>query len=136
MTLCSSCTYYFSLGFLIYLKSNNNLKYGARRLMGSRIIESAAYCNQNLLAHLYLSSTQNTSVNWIIQLLLSLFCWTKVILLSGGHCTTFLLMLFLKMTTLKSKKIEKVWKPCKPLITATKWEHLTAFFNNDVNIFH
>ncbi len=67
----------------IFLES----KYSARRLIGSRIIESAAYCNQKLLAHLFLNSTQNTSVNWIIRLLLSLLCWPKVILLSGGHCS-------------------------------------------------
>jgi hypothetical protein len=65
--------------------------YNARRLIGSRIIESAAYCNQKLLAHLYLNSTQNTSLNWIIRLLLSLLCWLKVILLSGGHCISIYL---------------------------------------------
>ncbi len=54
--------------------------------MGSRIIESAAYCYQILLAHLYTHSAQNTSVNWIIRLSLSLWCRPKVILLSGGHC--------------------------------------------------
>ncbi len=63
-------------------------KYSARRLIGSRLIESAAYCNQILMAPLYFSNTQNTSVNWIIRLLLSLLCWPKVILLSGGHCST------------------------------------------------
>ena len=60
--------------------------YSARRLIGSRIIESAAYSNQILLVPLYLNSTQNTSVNWIIRLMLSLLCWPKAILLSGGHC--------------------------------------------------
>jgi hypothetical protein len=30
--------------------------YSARRLMGSRIIESHAYCNQMLLAPLYINS--------------------------------------------------------------------------------
>ena len=69
-------------------------KYSARRLIGSRIIESAAYCNQKLLAHLYLNSTQNTSVNWIIRLLLSLVCRPKVILLSGGHCISKYSLLF------------------------------------------
>ncbi len=34
-----------------------------RSLIGSRIIESAAYCNQTLMALLYLYSTQSTSVN-------------------------------------------------------------------------
>ena len=43
-----------------------------------RILESAAFS-------LYLDSTQNTSVNQTIRLLLSLLCWTKVILLSCGH---------------------------------------------------
>ncbi len=61
--------------------------YSARRLMGSRIIESAAYCNHILLAQLHKNSAQNTSVNCIIRLLLSLLCRPKVILLSGGHCT-------------------------------------------------
>ncbi len=63
--------------------------YSARRLMGSRIIESAAYCNQILLAKVYINRAQNTSVNWIIRLLLSLLCQPKVILLSGGHCNYF-----------------------------------------------
>ncbi len=53
--------------------------------MGSRLIESAAYCNQIWLAQLYINSAQNTSVNWNIRLLLSLLCRPKVILLSGGH---------------------------------------------------
>ncbi len=53
---------------------------------GSRLIESAAYCNQILLAPLCINSTQNTSVNWIIRLLLSFLYQPKVILLSGEHC--------------------------------------------------
>jgi hypothetical protein len=61
--------------------------YSVRRLIGSRIIESSAYCNQIFLVPLYLNSTQNTSVNWISWLLLSFLCWPKVILLSGGHCS-------------------------------------------------
>ncbi len=51
--------------------------------MGSRIIESATYYNQILLAQL---RAQSISVNWIIRFLLSLICLPKVILLSGGHC--------------------------------------------------
>ena len=35
---------------------------------------------------IYMNSTQKTSVNWIIRVMSSLFCWPKVILLSGGHC--------------------------------------------------
>ncbi len=66
---------------------NRKTGYSARRLIGSGIIESATYCNHKMRAHLYLNSTQNTSVNWIIGLLLLLLCWAKVILLSGGHCT-------------------------------------------------
>jgi hypothetical protein len=62
------------------------VKYSAKRLIRSQIIESAAYYKK-LLAHLYLNSIQNTSFNWIIRLLLSLLSWPKVILLSGGHCT-------------------------------------------------
>jgi hypothetical protein len=38
-------------------------KYSSRRLIVSRIIESAAFCYQTLLDHLYLDSTQNTSIN-------------------------------------------------------------------------
>jgi hypothetical protein len=63
----------------------SHFKYSARRLIGSRFIESAAYCNQKLLALLYNNSTQKTLVNWIIRLLLSLLCRPKVIL-CGGHC--------------------------------------------------
>jgi hypothetical protein len=37
--------------------------YSTRRLMGSRLIESAAYCNQILLAQQGINSAQNTSVN-------------------------------------------------------------------------
>ncbi len=51
-------------------------EYSARRLMGSGIIESAAYCNQISLTQVYIN----------IRLMLSLSCWPKVILLSGGHC--------------------------------------------------
>jgi len=46
--------------------------YCARCLIGSQIIESDAYCNQIMLVPLYLNSTQNALVNWIIRLLLSL----------------------------------------------------------------
>ncbi len=38
-------------------------QYSARRLMESRIIESAAYCNQILPAQLYIDRAQNTPVN-------------------------------------------------------------------------
>jgi hypothetical protein len=58
--------------------------------MGSRIIESAACCNQILSAQLYISRAQITSVNWIIRLLVSLLCRPKMIPLSGGHCTKLL----------------------------------------------
>ena len=64
-------------------------KYSYRRLIRSRIIISAAYCNQILLVPLYLNSTQNTLVDCISWLLLSLLCWHKLILLSGGHCSIF-----------------------------------------------
>jgi hypothetical protein len=36
-----------------------NCKYSARRLIGSRTIESAAYCNKKLLAHLIYILTVN-----------------------------------------------------------------------------
>ena len=57
-------------------------------LTGSRIIESATYCNQILQAPSYKNNIQKTSFNWIIRLLLSLLCWPKVILLSGRHCSS------------------------------------------------
>ena len=60
------------------------LQYSAHSVIGSRLIESAAYCNQILLVVLYLSSTQKT-INFIVRLMLSLLCWPKLILLSGGH---------------------------------------------------
>jgi hypothetical protein len=37
--------------------------YSARRLMGSRIIESAAYWNQISLAQVHINRAQNTTVN-------------------------------------------------------------------------
>ena len=58
-------------------------------LIGSRVMEPAAYCNQIMLVPFYTNSTQKASVNWIIRLLLSLLYWPKVILLSGGHCSCF-----------------------------------------------
>ena len=78
-----------AIEYVLYLKSMGlQITHGSKlsRLIGSRIIESAAYCNQILLVSLYLNSTQNTSFNWIIWLLLSLLCWPEVILLSDGHC--------------------------------------------------
>jgi hypothetical protein len=64
----------------IYLKT----LFSVQCLIGYRIIESATYCYQIVLAQLHKNSTQNTSVNCIIRILLSLFCRPKVILLSGG----------------------------------------------------
>ncbi len=46
------------------------------------------YCDQILLSQLCINSAQNTPGNWIIQLLLSLLCQPKVILLSCGHCSS------------------------------------------------
>ena len=60
-------------------------QYRACRLIGSRIIESAAYSNQILLVQSYPNSAHKTSVNWIIRLMLSLLCWPKMILLSSGQ---------------------------------------------------
>jgi hypothetical protein len=45
------------------MKISKTQKYSARRLIGSRIIESTAYCDQKSLAHLYLNNRQNTSLN-------------------------------------------------------------------------
>jgi hypothetical protein len=52
--------YYYFVGLIKVLISVLLVQF--HRLIGSRIIESAAYCNQKLLAHLYLNSKQNTSV--------------------------------------------------------------------------
>ncbi len=84
--------------------------YSARRLMGSQLIESAAYCNQILLAQQYINSAQNTSVNWIIWLLLSLLSPPKVILLSGGHFTSMLhtfLSIFTNMAAMMGGNLSK-----------------------------
>ena len=56
------------VGFWKYLPCflnvyGNHNNYSACHLIGSRIIESAAYCKQILLVPLFLNSTQNTSVN-------------------------------------------------------------------------
>jgi hypothetical protein len=72
--------------FLPKLYSSMLKYYSADWLMWSRLIKLAAYCNQILLAKLCINRAQNTSVNWIIRLLLSFLCWLKVILLNGGHC--------------------------------------------------
>jgi len=64
-------------------------EYSAHRLIGSRIIESVAYCNQIMLVPLYLQRKQNMLGNWIISLLLSLLGWPKVILLSGHNVLIF-----------------------------------------------
>ncbi len=45
--------------------------------MVSRMIESAAYCNQMLLAQLFMNSAQNKSVIWIIRLFLLAFMLTQ-----------------------------------------------------------
>ena len=46
------------------------------------------YCNHILLVPFFLNSAQKNVNNWIIRLMLSLLCCPKVILLSGGHCST------------------------------------------------
>ena len=62
--------------------------YSTGRLIGSLVIESADYCNHTLLApnKLYQNSAHKRLGIWIIRLMLSLLCWPKVILLSGGPC--------------------------------------------------
>ncbi len=70
--------------------------YRARRLIGTRIIITVAYCNQILQAQLYINSAQNMSVNCIIWLLLPLLCQHKVILLNGGHCITSSVVIIFK----------------------------------------
>jgi len=83
---CSSITFHLTFKLIKNFLFSNDSLYSAHRLTGLQTTESAAYSNHKLMALLYLNSTQNTSVNWIIRLLLSLSCWSKVILLSDGHC--------------------------------------------------
>ncbi len=64
--------------------------YSVRRLVRSRIIESTADCYQKLLVPIFLNSPQNTSLKWIIWLLLSFLRWPKVILLSDGNCIKYI----------------------------------------------
>ena len=104
----------------------NLLHYSAHRLIGSRILESVAYCNQILLAPLYLNSTQNTLVNWIIGLLLSLQCWPKVILLSGGHYLQFKTG-FRVITWWPSDKMSKQRSKCP---TSTSWQARPSCLRN------
>ncbi len=92
---------------LRYLTHHCSSIYSARRLIGSRIIESAAYCNQILLDPLYINSSQNTSVDWIIRVLLSLLGRPKVILLSGGHCSSDFLSSMFSDSTFSSFSLEK-----------------------------
>ncbi len=54
------------------------LKYSAHRLIGSRIIESAAFCNQILLAQIYLQYIKQ-SLNWIILL------WPSILLAAQSN---------------------------------------------------
>ncbi len=71
-------------GSCILLKRDGRVP--ARLLIWSRVIESATNCNQTLLSLLNLNSTQNTLVNWIIRLFVSLLGRPKVIIFSGGQC--------------------------------------------------
>ncbi len=57
--------------------------YSALTFIGSRIIESAAYCTQKLLVHLYLNSTQNPSVSLVIVIT---FMLTQSDFIKRGHC--------------------------------------------------
>ncbi len=78
--------------------------YSVCHLIGSRIIESATYFNQISVAPLLINNTQNSLVNRIIRLLLSLLCRPKVILLSDGHCITNIFL------------IDKIWKLLHPVL--------------------
>ncbi len=112
------------------LNQSNISIYSARRLIGSRIIESAAYCDQIELAPLFINSTQNTSVNWIIRLLLSLLCQPKVILLSGGHCIKNIHWGFVIRTKKGLRRSEnhfKRYKVCEQNIL------MTYFSQNELN---
>ena len=92
------------------------LQFSARRLIGSRIIESVAYCN--LIAGLIIPKEYiKTSVSWIVRLMLSLLCWPKVILLSDGHCICIILSILLARICLFIKLIKRelkyISKPCR-----------------------
>jgi hypothetical protein len=97
--------------FLILLNQSRKINdHNACRFIGSRIIDSTAYCNLKLMAPLCINSTQNMSFNWIIRLLISLLCRPKVILISGGHC--ILIISFLTVFTIKNqiRKTFENWK--------------------------
>ncbi len=124
------------------MSNSYNSSYSARRLMGSRrIVDSAAYCNQILLAQICINSTQNTSVNWIIRLLLSLSCRPKVILLSGGHCISECVS-SLSPSTLKSHMkwsalnwLRKSNSMCIQLMTPSKSE-APPWIRNEHQLLH
>ncbi len=59
--------------------------------IGSQLKVSAAHCDQILLIPLYLKRAQNTSIIWIIRLLLSLKYRPKVILLRGGYYNKYII---------------------------------------------
>ncbi len=61
------------------------LMYSARRLIGSRIIESAAYCNHILMAPLYLNSTQNTLPVLLLAKLAIKTCHFRLFLLKIAY---------------------------------------------------
>jgi hypothetical protein len=52
----------FAVTVIVFVDFDTSM-YSARRFMGSRIIESAAYCNQILLAELQIDIAQNTLIN-------------------------------------------------------------------------
>ncbi len=62
MILLSKCHYFIDI-IIIETSRMITLNGYRARLIGSRIIESAAYCNNILLTHLYLNGAQNTSAN-------------------------------------------------------------------------
>jgi hypothetical protein len=49
-------------GYQIWMVLTQRIN-SARRLIGSRITKSTAYCNQILLVQLFINSTQNSLVN-------------------------------------------------------------------------
>ena len=61
-----------------------SIMFNAPRLMGSRIIELAAYCNQILLVTLYRYTITFGYLDHMANVIT--FMLSKAILLSDGHC--------------------------------------------------
>ncbi len=83
---------------------------------------------------LYLNNDQNSSINWIIRLLLSLLCWPKVILLSDGY-SKFIFYANLLFSASLSKLVENKHCPflencsCPIFCDFYLWNNISIFLS-------